>query len=88
MKRLFHDGQTYEADRIVKRGSNIIGYIGEKLEFAFKGILDFSLFQLEDGQIFDTDEVEYLKTENQELKNQLAATNADLAALMDYIIGQ
>jgi hypothetical protein len=55
MKTLTFMGEEYEAERIVKTNTDIIGYNGNSEVFSFKGISDFSLFQLAEGEIFDTD---------------------------------
>jgi hypothetical protein len=56
MKILNFSGETYQAERIVKTDANIIGYNGNAEVFSFKGISDFSLFQLAEGQEWDIDE--------------------------------
>lgn len=56
MKKLIHLGQTFEAERIVKTADSIIGYNGDAKVFAFRGIKDWSQYQLADGQEWDMDE--------------------------------
>ena len=56
MKKLYHSGQVFEAERIVKTADSIIGYDGDAKVFAFRGIKDWSLFHLEHGQDWDVDE--------------------------------
>lgn len=56
MKTLFVNGETFEAEKIVKTNTSIVGYINGKEVFAFRGINDFSVFQLEEGQEWDMDE--------------------------------
>ena len=53
MKKLIFNGEEYEAERIVKTNTDIIGYKGNQEVFAFRGINDFSAFQLADGQEYD-----------------------------------
>lgn len=54
MKNLNVNGGIYQADRIIKTDTNIIGYDSNGNElFAFKGISDFTGFTLEEGQTFD-----------------------------------
>ena len=53
MKKLKFNGEEYEAERIVKTNTDIIGYNGNQEVFAFRGINDFSAFQLADGQEYD-----------------------------------
>ena len=56
MKTLFFAGKDYKAEKIVKTKDSIIGYNGNVEVFSFKGISDFSHFQLEQGQEWDVDE--------------------------------
>jgi 3-dehydroquinate dehydratase len=56
MKNLIVNGEIYEAEKIVKTQNSIIGYIEDKAIFAFRGIHDFSQFQLEEGQTWDIDD--------------------------------
>jgi|BioPla2DNA2_1021312.scaffolds.fasta_scaffold42881_5 hypothetical protein len=58
MKKLIYNNEQYTAERIVRTDKNIIGYNGDNEVFAFRGISDFSQFELEDGQEFDMDEKE------------------------------
>lgn len=55
MKTLTVNGEQYQAEKIVKTSTSIVGYNGEQEVFAFRGINDFSQFQLEDGQDWDID---------------------------------
>jgi hypothetical protein len=55
MKTLTFMGEEYEAERIVKTNTDIIGYNGNSEAFSFKGISDFSYFQLAEGEEWDTD---------------------------------
>ncbi|MCM8710550.1 hypothetical protein M2651_05855 [Clostridium sp. SYSU_GA19001] len=75
MKKLFFDNEVLEAEKIIKYENKIIGYIGDNEVFSFKGITDFSVFTLEEGQEFDinkTEELEILKKENVEIKLAIA----------------
>ena len=56
MKRLSAFGEIYEAKKIVKTADSIIGYNGDTEVFAFRGIKDWSEYQLEEGQNWDIDE--------------------------------
>lgn len=56
MKTLFVNGETYEAERIVKTNTAITGYTNGIEVFVFRGINDFSAFQLAEGQEWDVDE--------------------------------
>lgn len=56
MKTLIFNNEEYQAERIVKTNTDIIGYNGNAEVFSFKGISDFSLFQLAEGQEWDIDE--------------------------------
>lgn len=55
MKTLIFNNEEYQAERIVKTNTDIIGYNGNAEVFSFKGISDFSLFQLANGEVFDID---------------------------------
>ena len=56
MKTLFISGEELQAERVVKTNTDIIGYNGNAEVFVFRGISDFSLFQLAEGQEWDIDE--------------------------------
>lgn len=49
MKTLMFAGEPYTAERITKTADSITGYIGTDEVFAFRGISDFSGFEL-DGE--------------------------------------
>jgi len=55
MKTLTVGGEEYQAERIVKTDTGIIGYNGNTEVFVFRGISDFTQFQLASGETFDTD---------------------------------
>lgn len=46
MSTLTFLSEDYEAERIVKTSDSIIGYIGNSEVFSFRGVTDFSLFQI------------------------------------------
>lgn len=78
MKTLIVYGKEHDAEKIVKTDTAIIGYKGETEVFAFRGISDFSIFKLADGQEFDVDDAEIkaktlaqLILENADLRQQL-----------------
>ena len=54
-KNLTFNNETYQAERIVKTDTDIIGYNSDNEVFAFKGIADFTQFSLAEGETFDTD---------------------------------
>lgn len=56
MKTLTVNNEEYQAERIVKTNTSIIGYNGNTEVFGFRGISDFSKFQLAEGQEWDIDE--------------------------------
>lgn len=56
MKILNFSGETYQAEKIVKTQNSIIGYNNNQEIFAFRGINDFSAFQLLEGQEWDVDD--------------------------------
>lgn len=54
MKTLNFNGEKLQAENIIKTDTDIIGYDENNKEiFAFRGISDFTLFTLEEGQVFD-----------------------------------
>jgi len=55
MKKLLVNGVQHQAEKIIKTSNDIIGQDsnGNRL-FAFQGISDFTQFQLEEGQEWDT----------------------------------
>ena len=63
MKALLVNDELYQAEKIVKKESSIIGYNGESEVFAFRGINNFNKFELEEGQEFDVDEKTALEKE-------------------------
>ena len=63
MKTLKFNQEEYKAEKIIKTENSIIGQDLQGNEaFAFRGISDFSLFELEDGQSFDVGEIEMLQS--------------------------
>ncbi|WP_315117803.1 hypothetical protein [uncultured Clostridium sp.] len=50
MKQLTFNDEIYEAEKIIKSDSNIIGYTDN---FEVFGVKDFSFFKLGEGQVFD-----------------------------------
>lgn len=71
MNKVIVFNKEYVAERIVKTTNSIIGYNGEREVFAFRGISDFSLFQIE-GE-FQKDEYEKLKEDVLSISIALAA---------------
>lgn len=54
MKKLTFGNEVFEAEKITKIAENIIGQDNKgNIMFSFKGVSDFSLFQLELGQEWD-----------------------------------
>ena len=81
MKTLTFNNNIFKAEKIIKTENSIIGQDLQGNEvFAFRGISDFSLFELEEGQSFDMDEKELLKQE-------LTKTNAMVLELTEIILG-
>jgi len=76
MRKLSYLDEIYNAERIIKTDSEIIGYTNNEVVFRLSGINDFSEFTLIDGQGFDIkeqsveDKIELLQAE----KDQLADT--------------
>lgn len=75
MKILRFLNDNYEAEKIIKNDTNIIGKDANGNEvFVFRGISDFSVFSLEEGQTFDTED----PSEQEVLNAQLLKENADV----------
>lgn len=55
MKTLTVENNQFQAERIVKTDTDIVGYVGDKIEFSFKGISDFTGFTLAEGETWDID---------------------------------
>ncbi len=53
MKTLIYNGETYQAEKFTKTDDGIIGVGGDAP--TWKGISDFSQFQLAEGQEWDVD---------------------------------
>lgn len=86
MKTLLFNGESYEAEQIVKTDTSIIGYIGETEVFCFKGISDFSLFELQGGE-YDVDRIEQLESENARLKAADLDNKEAIATLYEMLLG-
>ncbi|BDR67194.1 hypothetical protein K144312032_14220 [Clostridium tetani] len=77
MKKLIVNDEVFEADKIIKTDRDIIGYINDVEVFAFRGVKDLSIFEVEGGE-FDTPEddlnkrIKALEQSNAELMNLLA----------------
>lgn len=74
MKKLFVNNEVFEADKIIKSENSIMGYTNGIEVFSFKGITDFSIFQLGEG--FD----ELISVED-----RLKSLEKDMADLMKEI---
>lgn len=57
MKTLTYNGEQFQAEKIVKTTTDIIGSIGDAEVFRLKGITDFSLLNLGEGEDWDIEEV-------------------------------
>lgn len=79
MKKIEILGQWYEAEKIVKGNDHISGFDGNIEIFTFRGIKDFSLFKLSEGDIYDIDETTLIN-------ERLRATEKALINLMDTIM--
>lgn len=82
MKTLTFLSEDYEAERIVKTENSIIGYIGKDEVFSFRGISDFSVFEI-DGK-WDEPEPSVEDTLGT-LLIESAADKATIAALEDTV---
>lgn len=84
-------GETFEAQRIVKTADSIVGYNDQTEVFAFRGVSDFTAFDI-DGEYDEptpdiSQEVNLLKQqlEDSKAENQRlsAESNANQLALME-----
>lgn len=72
MKRLIIDSEIFEAEKIIKAETSIIGYVNNKEVFAFRGVNDFTQFQLEESQEWDIAEEELQLEHNVDLDYRLS----------------
>ena len=74
MKILIFNKEEFKAEKIIKTKDSIIGKNLEGKEvFSFKGIKDFSLFNLKDGEEYDVE-----TTEEQQLLSSVLLENAEI----------
>ena len=70
---LTYSNIQHEADKVVKTSDSIIGYIGDKEVFSFRGVSDFNVFSLEGGfyseVLSDKERIRQLEIELNELRN-------------------
>ena len=70
---LTYSNIQHEADKVVKTSDSIIGYIGDKEVFSFRGVKNFDLFSLEGGFYSeiqsDKERIRQLEIELNELRN-------------------
>lgn len=70
MKTLNFNNEQYKAEKIIKTETDIVGQDANGNElFAFRGINDFTGFALEEGQIFDVEQLTQEKILSKELAN-------------------
>ncbi|QIC46311.1 hypothetical protein GAG94_03700 [Lysinibacillus sphaericus] len=79
MKTLYFADQTYQAEEIVKTKDSIVGYVNGDKVFSIRGISDFSLFKLDEGQVFDNPKL----SDVENLRLELARSNTQM---MEHII--
>ena len=89
MRKLSFNKVVYEAERIVKTDTDIIGYNGNNETFAFRGISDFNEFVIDGEFDVEFDELaalradnEKLKTENETLKNRVSDVEMTLTEIL------
>lgn len=80
MKTLLVAGEEFQAEKIIKTQDSIIGKNGDAVVFAFKGINDFSQFQLLNGVEFDPDP-------EAEKEQRIADLEAAMAAILGGALG-
>lgn len=71
---LTYSNIRHEADKVLKTEDSIIGYIGDKEVFSFRGVKNFDSFSLEGGfyseVLTDKERIRQLEIELNELKRQ------------------
>lgn len=73
--------EEYEAEYFIKGNDYITGYIGKLVVCEFRGISDFSGYELEEGKEFkepELSEIELLRKQNEELAQTLDMVLTDL----------
>lgn len=85
MKKLTFAGETHEAERIERTSDSIVGYNGSSEVFGFRGISDFSGYEIEGEYDTPAQTPEQVLMEIQELKKRLAATEKTTLALIDFM---
>lgn len=73
MKTLIFNNEQFKADKIIKTNDSIIGKTNNNEVFIFRGIQDFSLFTLKDGDEYDKE-----ITEEQKLLSNILLENANI----------
>lgn len=90
MKILHALGDELQAEKVTKSENEIVGYIDGIVVFRFKGIRDFSKFDLDGEWDEDSDSVESqlrkIKEENDELKRRLSGNEDAVLSLIDMTV--
>lgn len=85
MKTLTFLGETFTAERIEKGTDSIIGYNGSEEVFGFRGVTDFTPYEI-DGEWDEPRQTpEAMLYEISELKKRIAATEKTALAMMDFM---
>lgn len=91
MKKINALGKVYQAERIVKTSDSITGYNGNTPVWTFRGIKDWSQFQLEEGQEWDLPQQlqqDLVIAEAYEsLYNEILTNSLAIAEIYEMIIG-
>lgn len=87
MKNLLFNGQIFEVENVVKTDDAIVGYIGNTEAFAFRGISDFTQFQLKDENGIVIDFPPQPPTEIDKLRLEIAQSNTELFEMMLMLSG-
>ncbi|MCO7128186.1 hypothetical protein NIE88_20800 [Sporolactobacillus shoreicorticis] len=81
MKTLTFMDEQYQAEKIIKTDSEVIGLNGSTVVFAFHGITDFSKFTLADGQEFDAEPATAEQQQIAQILLEQTKMKQDIAAL-------
>lgn len=87
MKTLNANGEALQAERVVKEGESITGYVNGRVVFCFKGVRDFEKYTLdgewdEAGNSVDS-QLAFLIEENERLVKRLDSNEDAVLSLMD-----
>ncbi|BBN97513.1 hypothetical protein [Sporolactobacillus terrae] len=87
MKTLTFKGEEFQAEKIIKTDSEVMGLVGSTVIFSFRGITDFSKFTLADGAEFDAEPASEEQQQIAEILLEQAKMKQDIATLKEASAG-